>query len=338
MRVFAIAKRIIKQFLKDKRSLAMIFVAPIVLLFLFSYILQQDDSKPTVALFNVPSVMENGLKDYAKIVDINQSSINKELKAKKIDGAISFSQNQITVKVEGTDGKVTALVMKSLQDGMKKVTPSSVKITIDPLYGKKDMSSFDTIGPVFIGFFSFLFVFILAGISFVRERLTATLERLLVTPVKRWEIVFGYILGFGFFALIQSLLITIFSINVLNMYNVGAAWQVCVVNILLSLTALTLGMLLSAYAHNEFQVVQFIPVIVVPQLLFSGIFSTAFLPNWFQYVGKVLPLTYGAEALRGIMIKGQSLTENIQPLGILLIFSLCFVTLNIFVLKKQRSI
>ncbi|MBP0723779.1 ABC transporter permease [Bacillus sp. RG28] len=338
MRVFAIAKRIIKQFLKDKRSLAMIFVAPIVLLFLFSYILQQDDSKPTVALFNVPSVIENGIKDYAKIVDIKQSAINKELKDKKIDGAISFSQNQFTVKVEGTDGKVTASIMKSLQDGMKKVTPSPVNINIDPLYGKKDMSSFDTIGPVFIGFFSFLFVFILAGISFVRERLTTTLERLLVTPVKRWEIVFGYILGFGFFALIQSLLITIFSINVLNMYNVGAAWQVCVVNILLSLTALTLGMLLSAYAHNEFQVVQFIPVIVVPQLLFSGIFSTAFLPNWFQYVGKVLPLTYGAEALRGIMIKGQSLTENIQPLGVLLIFSLCFVTLNIFVLKKQRSI
>jgi ABC-2 type transport system permease protein len=338
MRVFAIAKRIIKQFLKDKRSLAMIFVAPIVLLFLFSYILQQDNSKPTVALFNAPPAIENGIKDYAKIVDIKQSAINKELKAKDIDGAITFSQNQIAVKVEGTDGKVTASVMKSLQDGMKKITPSPVKINIDPLYGKTDMSSFDTIGPVFIGFFSFLFVFILAGISFVRERLTTTLERLLVTPVKRWEIVFGYILGFGFFALIQSLLITIFSINVLNMYNVGAAWQVCVVNILLSLTALTLGMLLSAYAHNEFQVVQFIPVIVVPQLLFSGIFSTAFLPNWFQYVGKVLPLTYGAEALRGIMIKGQSLTEIIQPLGVLLIFSLCFVTLNIFVLKKQRSI
>lgn len=338
MKVFAIAKRIIKQFLKDKRSLAMIFVAPVVLLFLFSFILKQDDSKPTLAIFDAPPIFENAINDHAKIVDVKKSEIEKQLKEKEIDGAVLFENEKMIVKFEGTDTARTKAVINSIQDATKEIVPSNLEISMDPIYGKENMETFNSIGPIFIGFFSFLFVFILAGISFVRERLTTTLERLLVTPVKRWEIVFGYILGFGFFALIQSLIITVFSISVLDMYNVGDAWEVCVVNILLSLTALTLGMLLSAYANNEFQVVQFIPVIVVPQILFSGIFSTAFLPDWFKLFGNILPLTYGAEALRGIMIKGQSLLDIGFQLSILLGFSLCFIILNIFALKKQRSI
>ncbi|WP_088044384.1 ABC transporter permease [Bacillus sp. EAC] len=338
MRVFAISKRIIKQFLKDKRSLAMIFVAPVVLLFLFSYILKQDDTKPKLALVDAPPVFENVIGDYAKVVNVNRSDIKGQLEDKKIDGAVIFTEGKIIVQFEGTDTARTSAVIASIQDATKKMAPSNVKLVLDPIYGSKNMESFDSIGPIFIGFFSFLFVFILAGVSFVRERLTTTLERLLVTPVKRWEIVFGYILGFGFFALIQSLIITVFSISVLDMYNVGNAWEVCVVNILLSLTALTLGMLLSAYANNEFQVVQFIPVIAVPQILFSGIFSTAFLPDWFKIIGGILPLTYGAEALRGIMIKGQSLIDVALQLAILLGFSLLFIVLNIFALKKQRSI
>lgn len=338
MKVFAIAKRIIKQFLKDKRSLAMIFVAPIVLLFLFSYILKQDDSKPTMALINAPKIFESELKNFAKIVNVNESKIKEKLKDKEIDGAVIFKNEKLIVQFEGTDHARTSAVITSIQDTMKEMTPAKFELLMDPIYGSDEMETFDSIGPIFIGFFSFLFVFILAGISFVRERLTTTLERLLVTPVKRWEIVFGYIVGFGFFACIQSLIISIFSISVLNMYNVGDAWEICVVNILLSLTALTLGMLLSAYANNEFQVVQFIPVIVVPQILFSGIFSTAFLPDWFKVIGSILPLTYGAEALRAIMIKGQSLSDISLQIVILLGFSICFIIINIFALKKQRSI
>jgi len=338
MRVFAISKRIIKQFLKDRRSLAMIFVAPIVLLFLFSYILKQDDTKPTLALVDAPPAFEQIVKDYAKVKNVNPSDIEDKLKKTDLDGAVLFKSGEIVVQFEGTDKARTTAVMDAIQSAVKENTPSNLKIVMDPIYGSKNMESFDSIGPIFIGFFSFLFVFILSGISFVRERLTTTLERLLVTPVKRWEIVVGYILGFGFFALIQSIIITVFSISVLDMYNVGSAWEVCVVNILLSLTALTLGMLLSAYANNEFQVVQFIPVIAVPQILFSGIFSTAFLPNWFKFIGGILPLTYGAEALRGIMIKGQSLSDVIYQLLILLGFSIVFISLNIVALKKQRSI
>ncbi|WP_088066963.1 ABC transporter permease [Gottfriedia luciferensis] len=338
MRVFAISKRIIKQFLKDRRSLAMIFVAPVVLLFLFSYILKQDDTKPKLALIDTPPAFEHAIKDYAKIENVKPSEVKNKLKNKELDGAVLFKSGEIVIQFEGTDKARTTAVVNAIQDATKAITPANIKIVMDPIYGSKNMESFDSIGPIFIGFFSFLFVFILSGISFVRERLTTTLERLLVTPVKRWEIVFGYILGFGFFALIQSIIITVFSISVLDMYNVGSAWEVCVVNILLSLTALTLGMLLSAYANNEFQVVQFIPVIAVPQILFSGIFSTTFLPNWFKIIGGILPLTYGAEALRGIMIKGQSLMDVGLQLLILLGFSLCFITLNIFALKKQRSI
>ena len=84
------------------------------------------------------------------------------------------------------------------------------------------MAAFDNFGPILIGFFVFFFVFLIAGVAFLKERTTGTLERILATPLRRWEIVIGYLLGFGVFTIIQSALIAWFSINILNIMMIGS--------------------------------------------------------------------------------------------------------------------
>ena len=171
--------------------------------------------------------------------------------------------------------------------------------------------------PVLIGFFTFFFVFILSGVSFVRERLSGTLERLLSTPVRRWEIVAGYIIGFGIFAFIQSIIIVSFSVYILDLYVAGSIWLTLLITCMLSLTALTLGTFLSAYANNEFQMIQFIPLVIVPQIFFSGLFPMESMN--LQMLGKVFPLTYGADAMRQVMIRNQGFTEIALDLTVLLL-------------------
>jgi len=178
----------------------------------------------------------------------------------------------------------------------------------------------------------------LAGVAFLRERTTGTLERLLATPIRRQEIVAGYLLGFGVFTLLQAALIAWYSIGVLGLYMTGSIWLVLLVNLLLTLTALTLGTLLSTFASSEFQIIQFIPIVIVPQVFFSGLFNMESMDPWLQKLSYIMPLFYGADAMRGIMIRGESFGDIQLDIYVLIGFSAAFALLNILALKKQRSI
>jgi ABC-2 type transport system permease protein len=191
---------------------------------------------------------------------------------------------------------------------------------------------------VLIGFFIFFFVFLIAGVSFLRERTGGTLERLLATPLRRWEIVAGYVIGFGLFTTIQASLISWFSIKALGIMMEGSFFHVLLITFLLAMTALTLGTLLSAFAGSELQMIQFIPLVVVPQVFLSGLFNLETIPAWLRSFSTVMPLTYGADALREIMIRGKGWSAIWTDVYVLLAFSLSFMILNVFALKKHRKL
>ncbi|MDQ0162126.1 ABC transporter DrrB family efflux protein [Bacillus alveayuensis] len=174
--------------------------------------------------------------------------------------------------------------------------------------------------------------------SFLRERTSGTLERLLATPIRRHELVFGYVIGFGLFTAIQATLISGYAIRVLNMMLVGSFWYVLLITLLLAMTALTLGTLLSAFANNELQMIQFIPLVIVPQVFFSGLFPLDAMADWLASFSVIMPLTYGANALREIMIRGNGFESFQQDVYILLAFSVVFIILNVIVLKRYRRL
>ncbi|MFB6729747.1 ABC transporter permease [Bacillus mobilis] len=339
MRVIGVIIRIIRQFFRDKRSLAMMFGAPMLLLWLLSLVFTQKDYVPHIAVVDMPAqvvkVMEN---QEATIYEYSKEKAMSELEKQKIDAVIRLENGKMNIVLEGSDSSKNRAVLQMLQKSTEKNDVSIMKSEVNYLHGSKDFTMFDGLGPVLIGFFTFFFVFILSGVSFVRERLSGTLERLLSTPVRRWEIVLGYIIGFGIFAFIQSIIIVSFSVYILDLFVAGSIWLTLLITCMLSLTALTLGTFLSAYANNEFQMIQFIPLVIVPQIFFSGLFPIESMNKWLQILGKLFPLTYGADAMRQVMIRNQGFTEIALDITVLLIFSLLFAVGNVFALKKHRKI
>ncbi|MDA1884880.1 ABC transporter permease [Bacillus cereus group sp. BY105LC] len=339
MRVTGVIIRIIRQFFRDKRSLAMMFGAPMLLLWLLSLVFTQKDYVPHIAVVDMPAQLVKVMKNQeASIYEYNIEKAMSELENQKVDAVIRLENGKMNIVLEGSDSSKNRAVLQILQKSTEKNDISIMKPEVNYLHGSKNFTMFDGLGPVLIGFFTFFFVFILSGVSFVRERLSGTLERLLSTPIKRWEIVVGYIIGFGIFAFIQSIIIVSFSVYILDLYVAGSIWLTLLITCMLSLTALTLGTFLSAYANNEFQMIQFIPLVIVPQIFFSGLFPIESMNKWLQMLGKLFPLTYGADAMRQVMIRNQGFTEIALDLIVLLLFSILFAVGNVFALKKHRKI
>ncbi|MDA2156233.1 ABC transporter permease [Bacillus cereus] len=339
MRVTGVIIRIIRQFFRDKRSLAMMFGAPMLLLWLLSLVFTQKDYVPHIAVVDMPAQLVKVMKNQeASIYEYNTEKAMSELENQKVDAVIRLENGKMNIVLEGSDSSKNRAVLQILQKSTEKNDVSIMKPEVNYLHGSKDFTMFDGLGPVLIGFFTFFFVFILSGVSFVRERLSGTLERLLSTPIKRWEIVVGYIIGFGIFAFIQSIIIVSFSVYILDLYVAGSIWLTLLITCMLSLTALTLGTFLSTYANNEFQMIQFIPLVIVPQIFFSGLFPIESMNKWLQMLGKLFPLTYGADAMRQVMIRNQGFTEIVLDLTVLLLFSILFAIGNVFALKKHRKI
>ncbi|MBW7459242.1 ABC transporter permease, partial [Paenibacillus sepulcri] len=142
----------------------------------------------------------------------------------------------------------------------------------------------------------------------------------------------------GLFTLLQAALIAWFAIDVLGLYMDGSIWLVLLMNLLLSLTALTLGILLSSFAGSEFQIIQFIPLVIVPQVFFSGLFNLDAMAPWLQKLSYIMPLYYGADAMRGIMIRGAGWSDIQLDVYVLVGFSILFVLLNVQALRKHRAI
>jgi ABC-2 type transport system permease protein len=339
MRTRALAIRIVRQFIRDKRTLALLFLAPLLVLTLMHFVFNGQQVKPHIGMAGIPPKLYNSLK--MKDADVtsydNQKDAEEALKNGDLDAVFSIVNGQPAIQLEGSDPSVNQAVMLVLQKSMQ-ANFNIPKPNVSYLHGGEHLSSFDSFGPVLIGFFSFFFVFLLAGVAFLRERTTGTLERLMATPIRRSEVVGGYLLGFGVFTLLQASLIAWYSISVLGMYMVGAVGFVLLVNLLLTLTALTLGTLLSSYARSEFQIIQFIPIVIVPQVFFSGLFNLDAMEPWLQKVSYVMPLYYGADAMRSIMIRGEGFADIRLDIMVLLGFSILFALLNIVALKKQRAI
>ncbi len=183
--------------------------------------------------------------------------------------------------------------------------------------------------PALIGFFVFFFVFLLTCISFLRERVAGTLERLQATPIRAHEIIVGYMLGFLVFGLLQGVITLLFTAFVLDIHYAGNLLNIFIVEALLVVLSVNLGILLSTFAQNEFQVLQFIPLVVVSQGLLGGvIWQIEDMPGWLQPFSKVMPLTYSTEALRAVMIRGESLLDVADLLLVVAAFAAGMVILG----------
>jgi ABC-2 type transport system permease protein len=342
MRITALIIRILRQIIRDKRTLALLIVAPMLVLSMLYLVFNGNDYVPSVGMVDIPKqVMDKIDTSDATVSQYdNEESAKADIVDEKLDGYIVFNQQTPTILLEGSDPSVNRSTIEWIQSTFTSLKDdgSSFHPDITYLHGSSDMGQFDYFGPVLLGFFVFFFVFLIAGVSFIRERTTGTLERLLSTPLRKWEIVMGYVIGFGIFTMIQATIIAAYAIYVLDMLMEGDFIYVLLIILVLSLTALTLGILVSSFANNELQMVQFIPLVVVPQVFFSGLFNLETISDWLSWIGPITPLYYAAEALRDVMVRGYGWDAIYMDVLVLSGFSILFMTLNILAFRKYRKI
>jgi len=363
MRTFAIAGRIMQQLIRDKRTLALMLLAPLLILTLVYFLFQTSaDNEATVGAASMPESLVDRMEEadmkvveYENTKDIKERIIEDELDAFLVwdgsklhvtyDATATTTVGAIKAKLRGIQQQGFMIEVKEVLGqaaAQGAVSPGDIPAPFDLeesyVHGSEVATYFDTISPFLIGFFVFFFVFLISGISLLRERTTGTLDRLLATPIQRYEIVLGYLLGYGIFAVLQTLLVVTYSTYVLDIQIAGSIWYVFLTNGLIAFVALSLGLLLSTFADSELQMVQFIPVVVVPQIFFAGLLPVDALQEWLQVIAKIMPLYYGGDALKAVMIRGQGLEAILFDLLVLVVIALVLCVVNVAALKKYRKI
>ena len=183
MRVKAIMIRILLQLAHDKRTIGLMILAPILVLTLLSFVFDGSNYHPKIGIINAPLNFVNKLEDNdAKVIRFTENDGDITLMASEIDALINFEGGIPKITLEGSDPSKSQAVIKLTQNAL---SLSGLSKTMTPdityLYGYENMASFDNFGPILIGFFVFFFVFLIAGVAFLKERTTGTLERILAT-------------------------------------------------------------------------------------------------------------------------------------------------------------
>jgi len=338
-RVRAVAKRIVLGFRRDRRSLGLLFAAPIIVLSLVGAVWGSTTERAPVVVIATdrfagpPNVIDRFLS--SSIIQGRRATFDegsRQLRDGEADALVWLDgQSAIMhIVIEGSDplasGTIGTAVQRAFVEGLTALGQlPGPKIVIEQLYGGPEYSLLDYLAPVLVAFFAFFFIFLLSAVSFLRERTTGTLERLMATPLRRGELVIGYLVGFSFFALLQALVILVFTVFVLQVHYRGNLATIFIVEAVLVVGAVSLGLLVSAAARNELQAVQFVPIVLLPQVFLSGLLIPVDqLPDYLRPFSTVLPLTYANEALRSVMIKGYELADPLvlRDIGILVAFGL----------------
>jgi ABC-2 type transport system permease protein len=388
-RVLAVARRIAEGFRRDHRSLALLIVAPVLVTVLLGWVLREQGTASTrLVIANPAGVVGDQVRarlaavatdvdpEFGLSVTADAPTSADEAKAlvrddkadvalvlpSDIAGSVASGTLELTLITEGTDpisdGPRLAAVSQLLSAAAKELAPPGAvalrpELVRETVYLSPDADQLDVLAPVFLGLFAYFFVFVLTGVSFLRERVGGTLERLLATPVTRAEIVLGYSLGFGVFATIQVLVLTLFVLGRLdvpaigplgaftiglNVHTAGSPAVAFLVALLLAIGAVNLGIFLSTFARTELQVVQFIPIVIVPQILLGGVFwPVDRLPDVLAAIAQVLPVKYAVDALREVMLKGADLSSSVVSfdLAVLAGIAVVFVALAGATIKRE---
>lgn len=370
-RVSSMAGRVIAQIRRDHRSVGLLLVVPMIVMGLLGYILRIEPGPlrlglvledrgaplPSGQVVSLAEMLNSALSEREDLTvsEFGRQQAERLLREGELDVVLVLPEGlsgavlqggraRLEVVVEGSNpgqsealpARISALIGQAMLGFRPTAQVPEIETETRYLYASAEYDFLDSFAPVYVAFFAFFFVFMLTGVSFLRERTQGTMERLLATPITRLEIALGYMLGFGVFALFQSAVILFFTILVLRIQYVGDLALVFLLLGLLAVGAVNLGIFLSTYARTELQVIQFIPIVIVPQALLSGlIVPVSELPQLLQIVAHAMPLTYANRAMTDVMIRGFGFGQVAAELAILLAFAAGALALSATTLRRQ---
>lgn len=375
-RVMAVSRRVFRDVANDKRSLAMLFLAPIFAMCVFgvafsgdvedvNVIIVNQDQGYTPPMGNTTYLSQTIVSNLdTEVLNIQNMNNVDEARQKVTDGSASaviifpenFTQNammatknpssgttaEIIIQGDDTITNIKNTILKTVSDALtdtmseEGVNPA-LKITSEPIYGQ-DAEFIDFFVPGILAFVVYLLTTILTLITFVGERANGTLERVLASPVTEGEVVTGYAITFGTLGILQVALLLVIAIAVFNIIVVGNVLLAFLAVAILAVTCQALGILLSSLAKRPEQAIQFFPFVVLPAFLLSGVFwPLQAIPEWLRPFSYLVPPTYAVEACRAVMLKGWGLDKIWPDLTALVLFAILFLGLAVWSLKRGKK-
>ena len=358
-----VAQRVVRQLRRDRRTVAMMFVVPTVMVLLLGFVLRAGEGKLTLLVaaedpgmeavvgLAVQTLQSADLPAAIVVEPADREAGRGRLEEGSAEGMLMLrSGNDPRLVLEGTRPQVTealtrvaqqaALMLRSVGQGRLPADGPAPTVEREFVRAGPELDIVDGLAPALIAFFAYFFVFLLTTVAFLRERQQGTLERLMITPVRRLEILAGYMVGLGFFAILQAFVVVAVTILALQIHMFGNLAWVFLTVALVTLGAVNLGILCSTYARNEFQVVQFIPVVIVPQALLSGTFlPMGGMPDWIVWLSKLMPMSYAVEVVRAVMVGGSGIDEAVVWRGMLILagFAVLFLLASARTLRRSPA-
>ncbi|MHB8605053.1 MAG: ABC transporter permease [Thermoplasmatota archaeon] len=377
-RTLAISRRVLQSIRHDKRTLALILIAPMLSMFVFGVAFGSDISHIPVVVVNEDKSGDLGARLLAHLnaTALAISNASNEFDARaavhegKVWGAIiippGFTEDStatppptnvlgqptgpptpprgtnLTLVLDKSNTQIAATITRAAAEALQaalaeKGFKSPIGVVHDDVYGH-NAAFLDYFAPGVMCFAIYLFTTLLTLLAFVNERTQGTLSRLLVTPLTEGEVVAGYALAFMTLATAQSTILLGFAILVFHITVVGNVALAFLLTVLLALSALSLGILLSSFAKRELQAVQMIPFIILPTFLLSGIFlPVEALPGWLRPFAYLVPPTWAVEGLRSVLLRGWGLDRMWGDVVAIATFAAVFLLGSVVVLKRARA-
>jgi ABC transporter DrrB family efflux protein len=211
----------------------------------------------------------------------------------------------------------------------------SLLMTILKFVYKDQSQTFQHVAVSMLGVFPMLVMFLITSVTTLRERTSGTLERLMVSPISKLEFIGGYAIAFGIASAIQATLVSTYAIYVLGLKVIGSQIGLIWISILDALLGLAIGLFVSSFAQSEFQAIQFMPAVLLPQLLLSGLLVPRdAMDRILSDLSNILPLSYAIDATRRIATNSGSILND-SAISLAFIFGL--LVLGSLTLKRSTK-
>ncbi|MCX5780712.1 MAG: ABC transporter permease [Firmicutes bacterium] len=365
-RILAVMKKEILQMARDRLTLALIFMIPLMELLLFGYAIQTEvkniptvvfdqsmsaESRDMLASFTASGYFNISFsaESYAQVtqkIDSGQAQVGIIFPPDFAENVRRGVSAPMQVIVDASDNMVATQAMaisnsigliKSQQVVLQKMhlDAAPFDVRVRPWYNPDGITAYYMV-PAILGIIVTLTMMIMTAVAIVRERERGTLEQLMVTPIKSYEIMIGKITPYIVMGYAQITIALLVGVWVFGVPIRGSLLQLYLLTLFFITASLGLGLMISNVAKNQMQAFQLSFFVMLPSILLSGfLFPREAMPKIIYYISALIPLTYYLDIIRGIMLKGIGYQYLMGQVAMLLVFSLLFMTISVLKFKKK---
>jgi ABC-2 type transport system permease protein len=365
-RILAVMKKEVLQMLRDRMTLALVFMLPLVQILLFGYAIQTEVKHISTVVFDQSLSAESrdmlnsfsasgyfninyAAGSYAEVtqkIDSGQAKVGIIFPPDFANDVRSGISAPLQVIVDASDNMVANQaiaiansigLIKSEEVIFNKLHLSAppYDVRVRPWYNPDGITAYYMV-PAILGMIVTLTMMILTSVAIVRERERGTLEQLMVTPIKSYEMMIGKIAPYIVMGYIQITLALLIGVLVFGVPIRGSLLQLYLLTLFFITASLGLGLMISNVAKNQMQAFQLSFFVMLPSIMLSGfLFPRDAMPPIIYYISALIPLTYYLDIIRGIVLKGIGYQYLMGQVSVLLVFSLVFLTISILKFKKK---